>query len=184
MSVCSARSEQCKALSVEPLDAHLLEMTEDIDRDTGTMFFVSRHISETLPTREALQGELLRLHGLGWIDLNPQNRWEITPAGREALSAARDFVFEVDDVLDEKAVDGRGQDTVVRGRLVSGSLTFFHSVFAVRRDGAEGDLVGNIGEVRSSEDPAEITLMVSLRIWKPDRHLEQGDLLRRKEGYT
>ena len=173
------------SVPVEPLEADLLGMTEDIDRDTATISFqATRRMKDTLTTREALEGELRRLQDLGWIDLNPQDRWAITSAGREALSAAREFVFEVDDVLEVKEdVQGDRQDIRVKGRLRSGSLTFFQHAFAVLRDGVEEDLGGFIQEVRSTEDPGDLTLVVSLRLWGTDRHLKNGDLLRREETY-
>jgi hypothetical protein len=63
-------------------------------------------------------------------------------------------------------------------------LIFFQHAFAVLRDGAEEDLGGLIQDVRSTEDPGELTLIVSLHLWGTDRHLKKGDLLRRQETYV
>ena len=75
----------------------------------------------------------------------------ITSAGHEALSAAREFAFEVDDVLEVKKVMRRDRQEIrVKGRLISGSLTFLIRAvaFAVAvQDGTGEDLGGFIQEV-------------------------------------
>jgi hypothetical protein len=75
------------ALAVDRRDADLLKMTND--RDTGTIWFLYK---ERLTTRQELQGKPDRLQRHGWIDRTSQDRWLITDAGREALSAVRNWV--------------------------------------------------------------------------------------------
>ena len=169
----------CKALQVERLDADLLALTE-IDRDTGTIWFLYH---KPLTTREELPGELHRLQSLGWIEPTPEDRWAITGAGREALSAARNWGFQVDEISREK--EG-GQKAVVVGRLVTGSMSFFASPyfchFTITRDGAAMGS-GRVDDVRPTADPEDPCVVVSLELWEGER-LEHGDLLRFREVWV
>ena len=157
---------------MERLDADLLELTE-IDRDTGTIWFV---YDRPLTTREELPGELRRLQGLGWIERTSKGRWTITGAGSEALSAARNWVLQVDEISHDQE---DSQAATLTGRLIAGSMAFFAhpycNGFTIRRDDAtEG--TGWVNGIRPTDDVADPYVVVSLEFLESDR-LQHGDLL-------
>lgn len=128
-------------------------MTE-IDRDTGTIWFLYHR---PLTTREELPGELNRLQDLGWIERTPKDRWLITSAGSEALSAARNWVFQADQISQDKEY---GRHAAVIGRLLAGSMAFFADPdcngFTIKRDNAP-ETIGWVRSVRSSDERGPFT---------------------------
>jgi hypothetical protein len=165
--------------AVERLDADLLELTE-IDRDTGTIWFLYHR---PLTYREQLPGELHRLQDLGWIERTPRDRWLITSAGLEVLSAARHWIFQVDQITQDKEY---GRHAIVIGRLLAGSMDFFAdpfcNVFTVTRDDAPGR-TGWVESVGPTDDPTNTYLVVSLEL-SEDGRLRRGDLLRFREQWV
>jgi hypothetical protein len=148
------------------------------DRDIGSIWFLYK---ERLTTRQELQGELDRLQRHGWIDRTPQDRWLITDAGREALSAVQNWVFRVHEILDQE--EG-GREVVVRGRLTAGSVAFFLiGFFYVTRHGADigGGFVNGVGTSEDSANPRFVALLTLLGM---DDRLRQGDVLRMQDPVT
>lgn len=162
---------------MERLDADLLELTE-LDRDTGTIWFLYHR---PLTTREQLPGELHRLRDLGWIVRTPKDRWLITSAGSEVLSAARNWIFEVDQISQDN-----GTYAIVIGRLVAGSMAFFADPFCdgftIDRDDAPGR-TGWVKGVGPTDDPIETSLVVSLEL-SEDGRLRRGELLCFRERWV
>jgi len=155
------------------------------DRDTGTIPFLYK---ERLTTRQGLQGELDRLQRLGWIDRTPQGRWLITDAGREALSAVQNWVFQVHEILDQeegaREVVVGAREVVVAGRLTAGSVAFFlGGFFMVTRHGADigGGFVNGVGTTEDSANPRFVALLTLLGM---DDRLRQGDVLRMHDPVT
>jgi hypothetical protein len=178
---------------MEPLDADLLRMVQ-WDGKTESIWF--RHIIELtslyfdrIPTRKALEEELHRLHRLGWIDSTAGGQWAITGAGIEALSTARQWAFEVDEVVDEIVYEDRTElvetvfhEVVVVGRLTAGSVAFFlGGDFTISRNGANsgGGHVSGVGSIEG-DDFAFVALL------NPggDAQLQPGDALDMHEFLT
>jgi hypothetical protein len=164
---------------VERLDADLLGQTK-LDRDTGTIWFL---YDRPLTTREQLSGELRRLQDLGWVERTPKDRWRITSAGRELLSAARDWTFQVDRISHDKEY---GRHAVVIGGLLAGSRAYFVDPFCngftITRDEAPGR-TGCVESVGPAEDSTDTHLVVSLQL-SEDVRIRRGDLLRFREQWV
>ena len=134
-----------------------------------------------MTTRQELQGELDRLQRLGWIDRTPQDRWLVTDAGREALSAVQNWVFQVHEILGQE--EG-AREVVVVGRLTAGSVAFFlDGFFIVTRHGADigGGVVNGVGTTEDSANPRFVALLTLLGM---DDRLRQGDVLRMHDPVT
>lgn|ERR1700683_924194 len=116
---------------------------------------------------------------------HPQDRWLITGAGRQALLAARNWVFEVDEISHEK---GGSQEVLVAGRLIAGSMAFFadefSNSFTIARDEADAG-IGWVKVVWSTYDSAgACDVVVSLERSEEDQYLRHGDLLRFREVWV
>ena len=176
---CGPVKAVCKALSVQRLDADLLALTE-IDRDTGTIWFL---YNKPLTTREELPGELHRLQSLGWIERTPKDRRLITSAGSEALSAARNWVFQVDQISQDEEY---GRHATVIGRLLAGSMTFFAhpfcNGFTIKRDDARREPAGSTTLDRP--------MIQQVHTWSShwnssdDGRFRRGDLLRFRQQWV
>jgi len=149
---------------VERQAAELLRLTE-IDRDTGTIRFL--YGRSDLPP-DQFQPELERLRTQGWVSLTPEDRWQITEAGAEALAEAEDWEFRVHTVL--RLTDQVNTYQVV-GEMVRGSI-YVVDDFTIRR----GDRMVGGGSIQSivSDPKGElglITLSVEANVLSP------GDVL-------
>jgi hypothetical protein len=173
------QKRHCQALSMEPLDADLLRMVK-WDRTSASIWF--RHIIELtslyydrVATREALESDLRRLQQLGWIDGALAGQWVVTSNGEEAVTTARHWTFEIDEVLDERQTT---REEVVVGRLTAGSVAFLiRGVFIVSRNGAD-IWIGHIGGVGATEDSGDFTFVALLTLLGMEDRLQQGDALR------
>lgn len=84
-----------------------------------------------------------------------KDQWLITSAGSEALSAARNWIFQIDQIIsqDKEEYD---QHAIVIGRLLAGSMAFFGepgwNAFTITRNDAPLR-AGWVNNVRPTDDP-------------------------------